>query len=276
MPFEYFYGREADKFMFIRIPKLMFEIEGVREISLEAKVMYGLLLDRVGLSAENRWTDDKGRVYIIYTMAEAAKVLGCSERRAYTIIKELEDKGLVERKRRGMGKPNLMYVKNFLTDLQNLHIKNCKTFSTRPAGIAVQELQDLQTNNTNKSNTEMNNTDKNINLQVRQAGDEERELYREIIMDDIGYDELLRKYPSREGLLRTIVDVITEIMVDKDDRILLGKEEKSVQAVRGMYSKLRIEHIEYVLSNYRQFEGRIKNVRGYLLSALYYAPFSVG
>ena len=121
----------------------------------------------------------------------------------------------------------------------------------------------------------MNNTDNNINLQVRQARDDERELYREIIMDDIGYDELLRKHPSREGLIRTIVDVITDIMVDKDDRILLGKEEKSVQSVRGMYSKLRIEHIEYVLSNYRQFEGRIKNVRGYLLSALYYAPMAI-
>ncbi len=65
MAYEYFYGRETNKFMFIRIPKLMFELEGVREISLEAKLMYGLLLDRVGLSAENGWTDDEGRVYII-------------------------------------------------------------------------------------------------------------------------------------------------------------------------------------------------------------------
>ena len=82
MAYEYFYGREANKFMFIRIPKLMFELEGVREISLEAKLMYGLLLDRVGLSAENGWTDDEGRVYIIYTMDKAAKVLGCSVRKA--------------------------------------------------------------------------------------------------------------------------------------------------------------------------------------------------
>ena len=275
MAYEYFYGREADKFMFIRIPKLMFELEGIREISLEAKLMYGLLLDRVGLSAENGWIDDEGRIYIIYTMEGAAKVLGCSVRKAYGIIKELENKGLVERKRRGMGKPNLMYVKNFLTDMQDLQNKNCRICTSRPAKSAVQDLQDLQTNNTDKSNTEMNNTDYEHNLQVRQEGSEDRELYREIVMDDIGYDELLTAYPLRQELIGMIVEIIADIMCSEDGRIWLGKEGKALRVVKGMYSKLRFEHIAYVLKEYSTFESRIRNVRGYLQSALYYAPISL-
>ena len=275
MAYEYYYGRESEKFMFYRIPKLLFKIDEFRELSIEARVLYGMLLDRVGLSAENGWIDEKGRVFIIYTVADAAKSLGCSVKKSVGIIKELEEIGLVEKKRRGMGKPNLIYVKNFLTELSELQLKNCKKYNSGIVNPSIQELSYVQPINTKENDTEFNNTENEQSLQVRQDGSDERELYHEIVMDDIGYDELLRKHPSREGLIRTIVDVITDIMVEKDDRILLGKEEKSVQAVRGMYSKLRFEHIEYVISSYRQFEGRIKNVRGYLLSALYYAPIAM-
>lgn len=124
MLFEYFYGREADKFMFYRIPKLLFELAGLKDMPVESKVMYGILLDRVGLSVENGWIDKEGRVYIIYTIPEAAAALGCSERKAFEIVKELESRRLVEKKRRGMGKPNLIYVKNFLTEMQNLQPNN--------------------------------------------------------------------------------------------------------------------------------------------------------
>ncbi len=78
MAYEYFYGREAEKFMFYRIPKLLFQIDEFRKMPIEAKVLYGMLLDRVGLSAENGWIDDKGRIFIIYTVKDAAKALGCS------------------------------------------------------------------------------------------------------------------------------------------------------------------------------------------------------
>jgi hypothetical protein len=274
MAYEYFYGREADKFMFIRIPKLMFELEGIREISLDSKLMYGLLLDRVGLSAENGWVDDEGRIYIIYTMEGAAKVLGCSVRKAYGIIKELEDKGLVERKRRGMGKPNLMYVKNFLTDMQDLQNKNCRICTSRPAKSAVQDLQDLQTNNTNKNNTEMNNTDYELSLQDRQADDVEKEIYRQIITDDIGYEALISEYPYRE-LIDSIVELMAEVMCSGEAKIWLGKEEKSLQVVKGMFAKLKHEHIVHVIEGYIEHKKRIRDVRQYLLSALYYASIDL-
>lgn len=178
MSYEYFYGREADKFMFYRIPKLLFELDGLKDMPVESKIMYGMLLDRVSLSAENGWIDQFGRFYIIYTVSEAATALGCSEKKAIAILRELEAKGLIEKQRRGMGKPNLIYVKNFLTELSELQLKNCKNYSLRAVKSTVQELSKLQPNNTNKNNTEMNNTDYEPIREDKQAAEiEERAIY---------------------------------------------------------------------------------------------------
>ena len=162
MAYEYFYGREAEKFMFYRIPKLLFQIDEFRKMPIEAKVLYGMLLDRVGLSSENGWIDDKGRIFIIYTVKDAAKALGCSVKKTVGIIKELEAIGLVEKKRRGMGKPNLIYVKNFLTEMSEIQLRNCKNYNSRDVDPTIQELSYLQPNNTEKNNNELNKTDNEI------------------------------------------------------------------------------------------------------------------
>ena len=73
MTFDYFYGRESDLFSFLRIPKMLFTDEHFKRLSAEAKIMYGLLLDRMCLSAVNDWKDEKGRVYIIYTIDETSE-----------------------------------------------------------------------------------------------------------------------------------------------------------------------------------------------------------
>ena len=61
---DYYYGHEAEQFAFYRIPKVLFDAEGIKDISTDAKVLYGLMLDRMQLSTRNRWLDEKGRVYI--------------------------------------------------------------------------------------------------------------------------------------------------------------------------------------------------------------------
>lgn len=113
MMFDYFYGRESDLFSFLRIPKMLFTDEHFKRLSAEAKIMYGLLLDRMCLSAENGWKDEQGRVYIIYTIDEVGDNLGCGNKKAGNVLTELENIGLIEKKRQGLTKPNLIYVKNF-------------------------------------------------------------------------------------------------------------------------------------------------------------------
>lgn len=115
--FDYFYGIESEQFSFIRLPKLLFRDRHFEGLSLEAKVVYGLLLDRMSLSLKNSWIDDDNRVYIIYTITSIAEDIACSKDKAGRILSELDSLkgiGLIERKRRGLGKPDIIYVKNFV------------------------------------------------------------------------------------------------------------------------------------------------------------------
>lgn len=71
------------------------------------------MLDRVSLSLKNMWIDKSRRVYIIFTLKEVMDTLNCGDKKATRLMGELEKCGLIERDRRGLGKPNLIYVKNF-------------------------------------------------------------------------------------------------------------------------------------------------------------------
>ncbi len=114
LSFDYYYGQESEQFIFYRIPKLLFTDERFSELSIEAKVLYGVMLDRMGLSAKNKWFDEQKRVYIVFTIEKMMSLLHCREQKANKLLKDLEEIGLIERKRNGLGKPNFIYVKNFL------------------------------------------------------------------------------------------------------------------------------------------------------------------
>ena len=115
--FDYFYGAQAEQFSFYRLPKILITDKRFRGISSDAKILYGVMLERMSLSVKNRWLDEKNRVYIIYTLEEVMETFACSERKAGRLLGELDTKtgiGLIEKKRQGLGKPNLIYLKNFL------------------------------------------------------------------------------------------------------------------------------------------------------------------
>lgn len=115
--FDYYRGMEAEQYSFYRVPKVLFTAECFKSLSCEAKVLYGLMLDRMSLSIKNRWFDDEDRVYIIFTVDEIAELMNCGTQKAVKLIKELDTSngiGLIEKKRLGLGKPNVIYVKNFM------------------------------------------------------------------------------------------------------------------------------------------------------------------
>ena len=114
MGFNYFYGSEAEQFTFFRIPKVLFSDKRFSGMTTDAKLLYGLMLDRMGLSMRNGWFDEENKVYIIYRMEEIIEDLGCARQKVSKLLDELDNcVGLIERKRRGLGKPNIIYVKNF-------------------------------------------------------------------------------------------------------------------------------------------------------------------
>ena len=125
----------------------------------EDKTLYGILLDRMSLSARNGWLDKAGRVFIIYTVQEVQDSLGCADKKATKLLRELEEYGLIERKRRGLGKPDLIYVKNFSSESSKLRFLNR---DNDDSGVVQNTLQDpakLRCNKTERNNTEISDTD---------------------------------------------------------------------------------------------------------------------
>ena len=91
MNYDYFYGQSGELFSYFRIPKALFQDHRFRQLSTDARTLYGILLDRMSLSAKNGWLDEQGRVYIIYTVREVQESLCCAEHKAVKLFRELED-----------------------------------------------------------------------------------------------------------------------------------------------------------------------------------------
>ena len=109
MILDYFYGQAGELFSFYRIPKALFQEPRFQSLSTDAKTLYGILLDRMSLSVKNGWLDEQNRVFIIFTIEDVKRTLCCADNKATKLLRELEKFGLIERKRRGLGKPSLVY-----------------------------------------------------------------------------------------------------------------------------------------------------------------------
>jgi len=109
--FEYFRAEESDQFSFFRIPKALFTEKEFASLSTDAKLLYGILLDRISLSKKNGWIDNQGRVFIYYSIKNICEDLNCGTQKACKLLDELEKVGALERKRQGLGRPNKLYLK---------------------------------------------------------------------------------------------------------------------------------------------------------------------
>ena len=174
MTLDYYYGDQAEQFSFYRIPKVLFTDSRFKDISAEAKILYGLLLDRMSLSAKNGWLDQEGRVYIVYTVEDIMDALSCASQKAMKLQNELDDRcGLIESKRQGLGKPNLIYVKNFVAAPRS-KFKNGENQNSGLLKIETQEFPKSKGSNTEKNNTDLNDTESLPFVQERSKAGIER------------------------------------------------------------------------------------------------------
>lgn len=271
--YDYFYGAEAEQFSFYRIPKVLFTEERFRSVSAEAKVLYGLLLDRMSLSCKNGWLDKEGRVYIIFTIEEVMTALGCADQKAGKLLHELESKcRLIERKRQGLGKPNLIYVKNFVDkDVDNA------SGSTAPS-------PESRGSYTDKNYTDFSDTDSFPFTSFRGDHGREskrteaalRERYRELIAENIAYDALLTDYPYEQDTLEEILELLVDVVCTMKSSVRISGDDKPAEVVRSQFLKLNSEHIRFVVGGLKENTTRIRNMRQYLLATLYNAPLTIG
>lgn len=123
---DYFTERDAIEYPFYRVPKALITDPKYRSVSTDAKLLYGLLLDRMDLSVKKRWLDEHGRVYLYYTIASIQADLCCCKEKACKLLRELEIAGLIEKKRQGRGSPSRIYVKRFAKRSENQTFKGRK------------------------------------------------------------------------------------------------------------------------------------------------------
>jgi len=302
---DYYYGSEADQYSFYRIPKVLLTDPRYKGVSIEAKVLYGLLLDRMGLSLKNGWMDSDRRVYIYFTQEDAMQTMDCGHNKAVRLFADLERIGLIERKKQGQGRPTRIYVKNFTLPPEDSETSD---FGKSPApsgpegevltsekGMSAPpktgglDLPKPDANKTDKNKTDWNDTDPSIlpptpapcasSPAGRPKGRmrmDEMERYRELIKENIGFERLLTEHPCDAETLEGYVELMVEVCCSRREFIRIAGEEVAAGVVKSRFLKLNHEHIVYVLDCLNQSTTLVKNIKAYTLAALYNAPVTIG
>ncbi len=295
--FDYYYTHEAEQFTFYRIPKALFTEPLFRDLSVEAKVLYGLMLDRVGLSIRSGWVDELDRVYIYFTVADIQQQLGCGHNKAVRLLKELDtDMGLIRRKRQGLGKPDRIYVMNFVTG----HVQNSENgnpdASEKPQDEeevpeSVPQRAELETTAIpqtgllevskeaaikNENNQTEYSSDPSIQIESREDGrvDPNYGDCYALLQNKWGYAALEDNYQPSQ--LQGIFSLGADVLSARTPTVRVGRQDLPWQQVADRLLSLDFTHIDYVLECIsRKAPQPIRNMRAYLLTALYNAPTTI-
>lgn len=316
--FDYFYGTEADSFSFYRLPRLLIKGEEFRSLSTDAKLLYGLLLDRMGLSIKNNWHDENDQIYIYYPIAAITEDLNCGHDKATKLLNDLKKIGLINRVRQGLGKPDKIYVKRFYKDN---HVKNIDSVEVEPDDEDEEtpteddsdEAQDAEDDAPQRElkkrcqecgETAVSNTvfpssgvrNKRDPERLVSAGNytdsiqteyiynkssytnpsisqEEFDDTMEEVKDQIDYEFLSIQYPGDD--VQGLTEIICEVLCYKQKDILIGRERLPMGKVQARFRKLNSAHVGYVIDSLRQCTSKIRNIKSYIITALYNAPMTM-
>ncbi len=278
--FDYFYGQEADMHSFYRIPKLLFTNDQFKLLSTDAKVLYGLMLDRMSLSIKNKWFDKENKAYIYFSIENTMEMLGCKKNKAIDTIKELDAEtgiGLIEKKRQGQGKPAIIYVKSFVIDEPEVGKTNFLELEKGSSGSLKSKPLEVGKKDANKNN--IINTDfSKTNLIVSDdagKGLDEYTAYSEIIRENLELEILYQRYPYDVELIDGIYDLVLETVLCKSGTVIIASNEYPVQLVKSKFLKLNSSHIEYVIGCLKSNTSKVRNIKKYLLASLFNAPTTI-
>ena len=292
--FPYHYGCEAESYTFYRVPKVLFSEPEFRGLSTDARLLYGLLLDRMQLSLRNGWMDEDGRVYIFFTVESIMEALACGNKKAGQLLAELDDRkgiGLISRIRQGMGRPDRIYVHKCITeDMSKRHVLKCQTDMSRDVETTGHDMSKGHPNN-----TESNKTDKKeTNLiesypgtagarpgkqwehegEGRPDGMDKRD-YLNQFEESLSLDALRHDLPFKREQLDELAALMAETCASRRESIRIAGEDLPLQEVRERFLSLNGEHVRYVLESLDETTSRVRNIRQYLLTALYNAPLTI-
>lgn len=310
--FDYYYGVEAEQFTFVRVPKVLFtDKEHFGGLSNEAKLLYGLLLERMSLSRKNNWIDKHNRVYIIFLpVEEIEESLDVGHEKALNLLKELDDQsgiGLVKKKCRGLGLPSILYVKNFI-------VKGEQNTDRVPTSRSTEnEFQEFGKTDFKKSENQTSENPKNRLLEVRksdsnnidinnadmsytydqsiarsQAGIQnfspgadglidaiERSTVEEKVKKQIDYDCLI-SHPDSSVV--QMAEEIKALMVDVlcGERSVVSEGKRvSEETAKAAYRKITFDHVQYVMKSLVSYPDKISRIDRFLTVSLFNSVYTL-
>lgn len=272
MVFDYFYEEQSESYSFYRIPKMLFTEEIFEALSTDAKVLYGLLLDRISLSRENGWMDDAGRVYVYYTIKSVKRSMRCANTKACGLLRELDEFGLIERKKQGLGKPTIIYVKDF-TRFRKAELLDSEKQNSVILHTGTLDNRKSETNKTEKNNTESNKT--NPILSGADKDMDERTSYRNYLNSQLDMEIMYERYPYDRETLDAIMDLMLDVVCSKRRTIRIAGDDKPVNVVKSQFLKINSMHLEYVMDCMKKNPAKVRNIKQYLLAAIYNAPLTM-
>ena len=272
---DYFYGQESEEFIYFKIPRLLITDQKFKHVSTDAKLLYGMLLDRMGLSAKNSWYDDYGRVYIYYTVDEICGDMCCGRDKAMKLLAELDQKkgiGLVERVKQGQGRPTKLYVKRLTT----------RTAPPEPDPpppdhfTPCSEVEKIDPNHTKGNQTDLNHPDPSILPPKPPSGVMGMDRYelREEVKANIDFENLRRAHPYDD--VDSLLELVVDVLGSTAPTLRIAGENLPADTVKQRFRRLDSTHMEYVMEAMGQTTTKINNIRAYLLTALYNAPVTMG
>lgn len=272
MVFDYFYEEQSESYSFYRIPKMLFTEEIFEALSTDAKVLYGLLLNRISLSRENGWMDDAGRVYVYYTIKSVKKSMRCANTKACGLLRELDEFGLIERKKQGLGKPTIIYVKDF-TRFRKAELLDSEKQNSVILHTGTLDNRRSETNKTEKNNTESNKT--NPILSGADKDMDERTSYRNYLDSQLDMEIMYERYPYDRETLDAIMDLMLDVVCSKRKTIRIAGDDKPVSVVKSQFLKINSMHLEYIMDCMKKNPAKVRNIKQYLLAAIYNAPLTM-
>ena len=269
MNFDYFYGEQSEQYAFYRTPKVFYTDERFRGLSSDAKTVYGILLDRVSLSAKNGWFDDEGRIYVYMTVSSIEEAMGCAHQKACGLLAELDEFGLIDRQKQGLGKPDRIYVKNFI-QVWNSNLKKYENHTAEDMKIIPLEVCKSASNNTDKNKTEDIKTHS-----IPSGEEEERRSYSDYFADRLQIKWLKEIYPYDKDMIDEIYELIIDTVCSHKESIRIAGDNKPVSIVRSQFMKLDNSHIQFVLDGLKENTTQVRCIKQYLLAALYNATLTI-
>ena len=292
MNFDYYYGDESNQFAFYRIPRQLITGEAFKKLSTDAKLLYGLLLDRMGLSAKNGWYDDMGRVFIYYTLDEIQEDLNCGHEKAVRLLAELDTGkkgfGLIERVKQGQGRPTKLYVKRFTTrtilpqpaapqdiprlpifgsqDFGKSEVKSSEKQKSRLPVIGSADFRKSDTSYIESNQTDLSQLYPSIHpsATVPESRWIDRSECRREVQEAIEFPLLCQQFGYED--VESVTELIVDTLCSTRPTFRIGGAEMPAEQVKGRLQMLDNGHLEYVFDCMRRNTTEIRNIRAYLLT----------